>query len=145
MFYYCSLFYSSGRKFDKNGDIVKEWWSKPSLMEFNKKSECIEEQYSKYKVQGRYPVRGVYIPSSLEQLTNFLAVRNFHIFRPKVLEYIENRSKARYSFVPWLYKGFSYNIGGTSFTQSFKTFIYSSKPSLIVEFSGYRHIDTGIV
>lgn len=48
-----------GRKFDKNGDIVKEWWSKSSLMEFNKKSECIEKQYSMYKVQGKYPVRSV--------------------------------------------------------------------------------------
>lgn len=56
------LFLSSGRKFDKNGDIVKEWWSKSSLMEFNKKSECIEEQYSKYKVQGRYPVRCAFMP-----------------------------------------------------------------------------------
>lgn len=25
-------------------------------MEFNKRAECIEEQYSKYKVQGKYPV-----------------------------------------------------------------------------------------
>jgi len=61
------LFSLSGRKFDKNGDIVKEWWSKSSLMEFNKKSECIEEQYSKYKVQGRYPVRGVFMQSNLQQ------------------------------------------------------------------------------
>lgn len=45
-----------GRKFDKNGDIVKEWWSKSSLLEFKKRSECIEQQYSKYKVQGKYPV-----------------------------------------------------------------------------------------
>ena len=73
------LFNSSGRKFDKNGDIVKEWWSKSSLMEFNKRSECIEKQYTKYKVQGRYPVRDVFMPSSLEQLINFLAVRNFHM------------------------------------------------------------------
>jgi len=51
-------FDNTGRKFDKNGDIVKEWWSKSSLMEFNKKSECFEEQYSKYKVQGRYPISG---------------------------------------------------------------------------------------
>lgn len=37
------LFLLLGRKFDKNGDIVKEWWSKFSFMEFNKKLECIEE------------------------------------------------------------------------------------------------------
>ena len=68
------LFYSSGRKFDKNGDIVKEWWSKSSLKEFNKKSKCIEKQYSKYKVQGRYPVRCVFMSWSPKQLLHFLAV-----------------------------------------------------------------------
>lgn len=47
----------TGRKFDKNGDIVKEWWSKQSLIEFNRRSQCIEKQYSKFKVQGKYPVR----------------------------------------------------------------------------------------
>ena len=96
------LFYLSGRKFDKNGDIVKEWWSKSSLMEFNKKSECIERQYSKYKVQGLYPVRGVLIlmPFNLEHLFNFLVVRYCHD--------LEYRLKARYNFkiVSW----------GTSFT-----------------------------
>ncbi|KAL9972902.1 hypothetical protein ACROYT_G019293 [Oculina patagonica] len=51
-------FDNTGRKFDKNGDIVKEWWSKPSLVEFNKKSKCIEEQYSQYKVQGKYLISG---------------------------------------------------------------------------------------
>ena len=51
------MFIISGRKFDKNGDIVKEWWSKSSLAEFKKRSECIEKQYSKFKVQGKYPVR----------------------------------------------------------------------------------------
>lgn len=47
----------TGRKFDKNGDIVKEWWSKQSLIEFKRRSQCIEKQYSKFKVQGKYPVR----------------------------------------------------------------------------------------
>ncbi|XP_022785756.1 endothelin-converting enzyme 2-like [Stylophora pistillata] len=51
-------FDNTGRKFDKNGDIVKEWWSKQSLIEFNKRSQCIEEQYSKFKVQGKYPISG---------------------------------------------------------------------------------------
>ena len=52
------FFIKLGRKFDKNGDIVKEWWSNSSLMEFKKKAKCIEKQYSKYKVQGKYPVSG---------------------------------------------------------------------------------------
>lgn len=51
-------FDNTGRKFDKNGDIVKEWWSKSSLAEFKKRSECIEKQYSKFKVQGKYPISG---------------------------------------------------------------------------------------
>ena len=52
------FFIKRGRKFDKNGDIVKEWWSNSSVKEFNKKAKCIEKQYSKYKVQGKYPVSG---------------------------------------------------------------------------------------
>nr|XP_058966733.1 endothelin-converting enzyme 2-like [Pocillopora verrucosa] len=51
-------FDNTGRKFDKNGDIVKEWWSKQSLIEFNRRSQCIEKQYSKFKVQGKYPISG---------------------------------------------------------------------------------------
>lgn len=51
-------FDNTGRKFDKNGDIVKEWWSKQSLIEFNRRSLCIEKQYSKFKVQGKYPISG---------------------------------------------------------------------------------------
>lgn len=51
-------FDNTGRKFDKNGDIVKEWWSNSSVKEFNKKAKCIEKQYSKYKVQGKYPISG---------------------------------------------------------------------------------------
>jgi len=46
-----------GRKFDKNGDIVKEWWSASALKNFGERAKCIEEQYSKYKIQNKYPVR----------------------------------------------------------------------------------------
>ena len=45
-----------GRKFDKNGDIVKEWWSQGALKEFHNKAKCIEKQYYRYKVQDKYPV-----------------------------------------------------------------------------------------
>jgi len=51
-------FDNTGRKFDKNGDIVKEWWSKSALAEFQKREDCIRNQYSKYKVQDKYPVSG---------------------------------------------------------------------------------------
>ena len=45
-----------GRKFDKNGDIVKEWWSASALKEFNTRAGCIRDQYSRYKVQDKYRV-----------------------------------------------------------------------------------------
>ncbi|XP_002157184.2 endothelin-converting enzyme homolog isoform X1 [Hydra vulgaris] len=51
-------FDNTGRKFDKNGDIVKDWWSKTSLEEFMKRSKCFEDQYSKYKIQDKHPVSG---------------------------------------------------------------------------------------
>ncbi|XP_057314854.1 endothelin-converting enzyme homolog [Hydractinia symbiolongicarpus] len=51
-------FDNTGRKFDKNGDIVTEWWSSQSLKKFNDKARCIEKQYSKYKVQDKYPISG---------------------------------------------------------------------------------------
>eukprot|EP00794_Sanderia_malayensis_P007303 gene7303-8119_t len=51
-------FDNTGRKFDKNGDIVKEWWSQSALKEFNKRASCIQKQYSRYKVQDKYPVKG---------------------------------------------------------------------------------------
>ncbi|XP_002155074.2 neprilysin-4 isoform X1 [Hydra vulgaris] len=51
-------FDNTGRKFDKNGDIVKEWWTRESLREFNKKANCIEKQYSQYKVQDLYRISG---------------------------------------------------------------------------------------
>jgi len=51
-------FDNTGRKFDKNGDIVKEWWSDEAIKEFNKRAKKFETQYSKYKVQGIHPVSG---------------------------------------------------------------------------------------
>jgi len=51
-------FDNTGRKFDKNGDIVGEWWSDKALKEFNKRAKCIEKQYSKFKVQDKYPISG---------------------------------------------------------------------------------------
>lgn len=49
-----SLF--EGRRFDKNGNIIGEWWQDSALKEFDKRAHCIDEQYSKYVIQNRYPV-----------------------------------------------------------------------------------------
>jgi len=51
-------FDNTGRKFDKNGDIVKEWWSQKSIEKFAEKANCMQKQYSKYKVQDKYPISG---------------------------------------------------------------------------------------
>ncbi|KAK3724956.1 hypothetical protein QZH41_017165, partial [Actinostola sp. cb2023] len=52
-------FDNTGRKFDKNGDIVKEWWSESALKHFSERAKCIEKQYSKYKIQDKYPLSGI--------------------------------------------------------------------------------------
>ncbi|EDO49684.1 predicted protein, partial [Nematostella vectensis] len=52
-------FDNTGRKFDKNGDIVQEWWSKSSLTNFKNRAQCIADQYSKFKIQNKYPLSGV--------------------------------------------------------------------------------------
>ena len=48
--------FPSGRRFDKNGNIIGEWWQASALKEFDKRAHCIEQQYSKYKIQHKYPV-----------------------------------------------------------------------------------------
>ncbi|XP_065669105.1 endothelin-converting enzyme homolog isoform X2 [Hydra vulgaris] len=51
-------FDNTGRKFDKNGNIVKNWWSENSLEEFMERSKCFVDQYSNYKVQDKYNISG---------------------------------------------------------------------------------------
>ena len=46
----------SGRKFNKHGELKKQWWTDKSLSAFKKRSKCMQGQYSKYKVRGKYPV-----------------------------------------------------------------------------------------
>ena len=48
---------SSGRKFNKHGELTKNWWSSDSLKHFKKRADCVEKQYSNYKVRGKYKVR----------------------------------------------------------------------------------------
>ncbi|KAF0986600.1 hypothetical protein HZS_6658 [Henneguya salminicola] len=51
-------FDSTGRKFDKNGMIVKEWWSGEGVKEFNQRAICFQEQYSKYKPIEKRAING---------------------------------------------------------------------------------------
>ncbi|XP_031559890.1 endothelin-converting enzyme 1-like [Actinia tenebrosa] len=51
-------FDNTGRKFNKKGELTAQWWSSNSLKEFNVKAECIEKQYSHYKVAGKFPING---------------------------------------------------------------------------------------
>ncbi|CAB3978301.1 endothelin-converting enzyme 1-like [Paramuricea clavata] len=51
-------FDNTGRRFDKNGNIIGEWWHSSALKEFDRRAHCIEEQYSRYKIQNKYPVNG---------------------------------------------------------------------------------------
>ncbi|KAK3741544.1 hypothetical protein QZH41_002928 [Actinostola sp. cb2023] len=51
-------FDNTGRKFNKKGELTAQWWSDGSLKEFNVKAECIEKQYSQYKVAGKYAING---------------------------------------------------------------------------------------
>lgn len=41
---------SSGRQFDKNGNM-KEWWNNATILAFKKQTQCIIDQYSSYKIE----------------------------------------------------------------------------------------------
>ena len=49
-------FDNTGRKFNKHGELKKQWWSNASLAAFKEKSQCMIDQYSKYQVRGKYRV-----------------------------------------------------------------------------------------
>lgn len=49
-----------GRKFNKYGELTKNWWGSNSLKHFKKRADCIEKQYNNYKVKGAYKVRKSY-------------------------------------------------------------------------------------
>lgn len=46
------FFIVTGAKFDENGNL-RNWWSNHSLGEFEKRSECMADEYSEYSVQKR--------------------------------------------------------------------------------------------
>lgn len=51
-------FDNTGRKFNKHGELGKQWWTNSSLVAFKNRSQCMVDQYSKYKVRGEYPING---------------------------------------------------------------------------------------
>eukprot|EP00794_Sanderia_malayensis_P007305 gene7305-8121_t len=51
-------FDNTGRKFNKHGELKKQWWTDKSLKSFKQRSKCMQEQYSKYKVRDKYPING---------------------------------------------------------------------------------------
>lgn len=51
-------FDNTGRKFNKHGELGKQWWTNSSLAAFKNRSQCMVDQYSKYKVRGEYPING---------------------------------------------------------------------------------------
>lgn len=51
-------FDNTGRKFNKHGELRKQWWTNSSLAAFTKRSQCMIDQYNKYKVRGLYQING---------------------------------------------------------------------------------------
>ncbi len=44
-------FDNSGREYDKSG-MLNQWWDNKTIQNFEKASECMVEQYSKFKLAG---------------------------------------------------------------------------------------------
>ncbi|KAJ7393921.1 hypothetical protein OS493_003590 [Desmophyllum pertusum] len=45
-------FDANGRYFNKDGEIIDDWWSKNTSQGFEERSKCIVDQYNKYPVNG---------------------------------------------------------------------------------------------
>ena len=46
------LSWSAGRYFNKDGEIIDNWWSDFTSKGFEERAKCMVDQYSKYKVDG---------------------------------------------------------------------------------------------
>jgi predicted metalloendopeptidase len=53
---YYSGFDDAGREYDKNG-MMHQWWNNKTIENFKNASECMVEQYSKFKVNDE-PLNG---------------------------------------------------------------------------------------
>ena len=45
-------FSCTGREYNKDG-LLKPWWNKASVARFTKRTECMIDQYSQYKLHGQ--------------------------------------------------------------------------------------------
>ena len=50
-------FDDEGRQFDAKGDL-KDWWTKSDAEEFQKRADCVSDQYSQYTVVGDIKING---------------------------------------------------------------------------------------
>lgn len=46
------IFDSPGRYFNKEGEIIDNWWSNHTSQGFNTRAQCMVDQYNKYPVDG---------------------------------------------------------------------------------------------
>ncbi|XP_031564954.1 endothelin-converting enzyme 2-like [Actinia tenebrosa] len=52
-------FDDDGMYYNKNGEVLDTpWWTNKSISEFKTRMGCLEDQYSDYKVGGKYPING---------------------------------------------------------------------------------------
>ena len=42
-----------GRQFDQNGEL-RQWWKNSTIERFNQRIKCLVDQYSAYKINGKY-------------------------------------------------------------------------------------------
>lgn len=49
-------FDDQGREFDRNGDLAP-WWNNATIERFQKRTECLVQQYSSYTINGQ-PLNG---------------------------------------------------------------------------------------
>lgn len=51
-------FDSLGKKYDHEGNVVRDWWQSSSVLEFNKRALCFQEQYSSYRFLDKDKING---------------------------------------------------------------------------------------
>ena len=71
------LFVSTGRLFDKYGNM-KEWWTQQSAEKFTELTQCMIQQYSNYTVEGKH------VSSASNGLAIEVVYQSTIIFQPDV-------------------------------------------------------------
>lgn len=65
---------TTGRKFNKDGQLTT-WWQEEDIAEYEKRSECFEQQYNKYGIDG-YTTLGENIADNTGLVISYRAFRN---------------------------------------------------------------------